>query len=71
MNKAWKAAAARTRREMSAFTAAGSATKRDPSAGDSVGGGDGGGRGRDPLVRSALRTTTLMMSLCALVKRAF
>lgn len=38
MNKAWKAAAAKTRLEMSAFTAAGSATIRDPSAGDYVGG---------------------------------
>lgn len=70
MNKAWKAAAAaatRTRWEMSAFTAAGSATIEDPSAGDGV----AGPYGRDPLVRSALGTTTLMMSLCALVKRAF
>lgn len=43
MNTVWKAAAARTRRETSAFTAAGSATIRDPSAGDCVGGWGGGG----------------------------
>lgn len=38
MNKAGQGAAARTLRRMSAFTAAGSATIRDPRAGECVGG---------------------------------